>query len=43
MEDARQYFVLRSYQKHAIFATEGDQLEFFDLILAGSAQAFCSQ
>ena len=31
---------MRSYQKNAVFATEGDQLEFYYLILAGSAQAF---
>lgn len=33
-------FTVRSYQKDAIVATEGDRLEFFHLILSGNVQAF---
>jgi CRP/FNR family transcriptional regulator, cyclic AMP receptor protein len=40
LEVACQYFTARTYQKNAIFVTEGDQLEFYYLILAGSSQAF---
>jgi CRP/FNR family cyclic AMP-dependent transcriptional regulator len=33
-------FTVRSYQKDAIVATEGDRIEIFNFILSGSVQAF---
>jgi CRP/FNR family transcriptional regulator, cyclic AMP receptor protein len=40
LDAATACFTVRSYQRNAIVATEGDRLEFFYLILSGSVQAF---
>jgi CRP/FNR family cyclic AMP-dependent transcriptional regulator len=40
LQAAAQFFTVRSYPKNAIVATEGDRLDLFNFILAGSVQAF---
>jgi CRP/FNR family cyclic AMP-dependent transcriptional regulator len=40
LERAAQLFAVRTYQKNAIVATEGDRLEMLNVILAGNVQAF---
>ena len=40
LEDARQYFTVRSYEKSAIVVTEGDEGGYLAFILSGSAQPF---
>jgi CRP/FNR family cyclic AMP-dependent transcriptional regulator len=40
LEQEREYFVLRAYQKHAIVVTEGDEVSHAHFILSGNAQAF---
>jgi CRP/FNR family cyclic AMP-dependent transcriptional regulator len=37
---AAEGFAIRSYQKDAIVATEGDRVEWFNFILSGNVQAF---
>lgn len=37
---AARLFTVRSYQKNAIVATEGDRVDFFNLVLSGEVQAF---
>jgi CRP/FNR family transcriptional regulator, cyclic AMP receptor protein len=40
LQAAAQLFVVRSYAKNTIVATEGDRLDLFNLILSGNVQAF---
>jgi CRP/FNR family cyclic AMP-dependent transcriptional regulator len=40
LQAAAQFFTIRSYQKNAIIATEGDRLDRFHFILSGRAQFF---
>ena len=40
VEAAARLFTIRSYQKDAIVATEGDRLDMFNVILSGSIQFF---
>jgi CRP/FNR family transcriptional regulator, cyclic AMP receptor protein len=40
LEAAARLFTIRSYQKDAIVATEGDRLDTFNVILSGSIQFF---
>lgn len=40
LEEAARLFTVRSYPKRAVVATEGDRLEFFNVILSGRIQFF---
>jgi CRP/FNR family cyclic AMP-dependent transcriptional regulator len=40
LDKAAQLFIVRSYQKNAVVATEGDRLDMFNVILEGRVQAF---
>jgi CRP/FNR family cyclic AMP-dependent transcriptional regulator len=40
VETAARLFTIRSYQKDAIVATEGDRLDMFNVVLSGSIQFF---
>jgi len=40
LQDAARLFALRSYPKDAIVSTEGDRVEYFNVILSGNVQAF---
>jgi CRP/FNR family transcriptional regulator, cyclic AMP receptor protein len=42
LEEMAQFFTVRSYPKDAILATEGDQLDMFNIILSGRIQWFWS-
>ncbi len=40
LEAAAGFFAIRSYARNAIVVTEGDRVEFFNVILSGRVQAF---
>lgn len=40
LQEVAKLFVVRAYPKDAIVATEGDRLDYFNIILSGKSQAF---